>query len=1161
MADKDITLEEQIVVSADEAIKSIDKLKRAISGLKGETTGTGNAIKTGLALGGILTGGRKLMNFLKTANKDAMDLVETANLFEVSMGKGVDGLNKYYEKAIRFQNQLSEALGTNINESMNFQALFNSMGTSMGLDRAVAYKISENFTKLGYDLASLYNVETDKAMEKLQSGLSGSSTRPLRAFGIDITQNTLANTLSSLGIEKTIGQLSQAEKMVLRYIAVIRQSSVAHGDFARTLESPANQLRIFQAQCLAFRQNIGNLWQGIYARWMPYINGIMMAINALIKVIGGLFGIKFGTSIQTATKSLGAGATGAGGIAKGLKDATGSAKELKEQLDLMPWDEIHNIDLGKDNSSSGGGGGASGGGGGGGMEVDPALLNAMQEYDNLMDKVKNKATDIRDKIMEWLGFTKKINPFTKEISWEYTGMSKGAKTLLTVLGGIVGLKLASKLVKLIGHAKTLHDVLKGTVKPTTAFQTGLAGIGHVLSETKAWWQNGIITFKQVKQETGSFSKALGASVKDLWALVPVAVKATIGVAGLGASFAGAFISARQWSNGNETLSKSLIKVTASIAGASASGAILGSIIPGIGTAIGAVIGGLVGLSGALIGYQTEADKSKAKSKELKKSTDEYLESIQKQDDAVKESMNSQLAYVDHVQNLVGELDKLVDAEGNVKAGMEDRAKFILTQLNEAMGTEYELVDGQIQGYKDLKGSIDDVIKSKKAEIVLNANEEAYANAIARQLELQKKMHDLKVQINQDDEKRKNLYQQIIDLQTGGTLLDQGYAVALMHEYNKLSESVNSNTEEFNKLAEQVKQDDEFIVTYENIKKDVITGNNEDIEKSLEKLTQVYEDKSDSIGKTVSSQVGKEIAEYENLKARRGEINDEIFNAQAKSHEDQLNNLAQTLASNTTTINANEPDIVEAWRKIAENSEERYDEYISKVDPIAQEAIDKAITSIEGRKPRARTAGQEVAKATTGGMREEADNPISGIKTIGEHIINGFVMAITTGMGMGAVYQAGRFIVARFLQGTRDEGEIQSPSKATYEIGDYLVQGLANGITDNADLPTKAIKNVMGDALNEANKFANGVNVNPSEYSINTNKLIDYGSVSGSIASQVSVTDSISDKVYMAVMEGLQNSTINVGIEAKTEEGVLLRRVQTQAKEYRKQTGKVPFPTM
>lgn len=464
MADKNVTLEEQIVIDANEAIKAIDNLKKSVKGLRGEaqknskTNLVGDTFKKGLGALGVTLSLKKTIGFLKEANQSAMDLVETANLFEVSMGKGLKDMGDYYERAVRFQNDLTEKLGTNLNESMNFQALFNSMALSMGLERKDAYTISENFTKLGYDLASLYNTETDKTMEKLQSGLSGASTRPLRSFGIDITQSTLANTLSDLGIDKTIGKLNQAEKMVLRYISVLRQASIAHGDFANTIQSPANQLRIFQAQCLAFKQNIGNLWQGIYAQWMPYINGILMAINALIKVIGGLFGIKFGTSIGSVTQGLKAGAGGAGGIAKGLKDASGSAKDLKEELDLMPWDEIHNIDLGKD-SSSGGGGGSSGGGGGGGG-IDPALLKAMGDYDNLMSRVENKATSIRDKIMDWLGFEKLVNEETGEIEWKLKNGYQKIEMIRDLLEGIIGAIAVSKIGKLIAKAGGLLKVIK-----------------------------------------------------------------------------------------------------------------------------------------------------------------------------------------------------------------------------------------------------------------------------------------------------------------------------------------------------------------------------------------------------------------------------------------------------------------------------------------------------------------------------------------------------------------------------------------------------------------------------------------------------------------------------------------------------------------------------
>lgn len=1164
MANKNVTLEEQFVIDANNAIKAINNLKKSVTGLKTETSNTGNAIKKGLTFGAVLAGGRKLLNFLKTANSDAMDLIETANLFEVSMGKGVDGLNQYYEKAIKFQNQLSEALGTNINESMNFQALFNSMGTSMGLDRSVAYKISENFTKLGYDLASLYNTETNKAMQKLQSGLSGASTRPLRAFGIDITQSTLSNTLSTLGLDKTIGQLNQAEKMVLRYISVLRQSSIAHGDFARTLESPANQLRIFQAQCLAFRQNIGSLWQGIYARWMPYINGIMMAINALIKVIGGLFGIKFGTSIQTASKSLGTGAVGAGGIADGLDKASGSAKKLKEELDLMPWDEIHNIDLGKDSSSSGGGGGASGGGGGG-FDVDPALLKAMGEYDNMMDKVRSKATDIRDRIMEWLGFTKKINPFTNEISWEYTGMSKTAKLILTALKTIVAIGIAKKIVDIIGKIKTLSGVFKGIIAPTTSFQTGLASLGKRLGDVGAFASLAKGRFVELFRTTEGgtlkkFTTALTGTTKEMATLVPVAVKATAGIAGLGLSAYGTFKSMRDFTDGSISATSAIGKLGISMGGAVASGALLGSIIPGIGTGIGALVGGIVGLTGAIIGWRDEGEKLQASAKESKKSIDEYVGSIQKEKEALQDSVNSQLAYVGYVENLVGELDTLVDAEGNVKAGMEDRVNFILNQLNEAMGTEYKLVDGQIEEYDKLKQSIADVIQQKKLEIVLNANEQAYTDAISRRAELQRKIYEEQKKLNDAHQRQHEILTEINNLDPND-FMDAGKMLALANEYNHLAEGATATKENLKTLTQQVGEDNDLIISYETALADSISGNTDKIEEDINRLTNAYSDGTEEIGRSVAEGISEQIMNYESLVKRRDELNKEEFESQATSNQQKLDNLAQTLIDITNTTTASEPGIVEAWRLLANHSEDKYNEYISKLDPETKTAVENALKTLDGKKGDAKKAGEGVASETLKGAKEETDHPTRGIGQIASFLVGGLIGGLSGALTLKSLYNVGSLIIGKVLEGARKKAEEHSPSKAMFRIGDYLTQGLALGIEENANDAVNSVKKVMTSSLREANKFANGVHVNPSEYSIDTNKFIDYSDVTGNIASQIDVTDNISDKVYRAVTEGLQNTTINVGIEAKTEEGVLLKRVQNQARQYRMQTGKAPFPAM
>ena len=268
------TLEDQILVDATEAVQGINQLKSGIASLKAQidsfsknnglsnfskqTSSIGDAIKKTINFSAIYIGAKQVLGTLKDMTNESVNYAETVNLFNVSMGKGLEGLNQYYEQAIAFQEKLEEKLGVNIEESMRYQALFNSMTKSMGLSANYAYTLSENMTKLGYDLASLYNIDTESAMTKLRAGLAG-QTEPLRELGLDITEQSLKPIAQELGITESIRNMSQAEKSVLRYIAVLRQAQIAQGDFANTMDSPANQLRIFNAQVTAFKRNMGNL--------------------------------------------------------------------------------------------------------------------------------------------------------------------------------------------------------------------------------------------------------------------------------------------------------------------------------------------------------------------------------------------------------------------------------------------------------------------------------------------------------------------------------------------------------------------------------------------------------------------------------------------------------------------------------------------------------------------------------------------------------------------------------------------------------------------------------------------------------------------------------------------------------------------------------------
>lgn len=493
--DYNATLEDQIRVDVAEAKRGINELKASIAGLKTSVSRFGKNVKSILGFGTVVAGARKSWSLLKEMTNESIDFVETTNLFNVSMGKGLEGLNQYYEKAVKFQNDLQEKLGVNIAESMEYQALFNSMSKSMGISAKYAYTLSENFTKLGYDLASLYNIDPQNAMQKLRAGLAG-QTKPLRDLGLDITQQSLQPIVDSLGIDRSIKNMSQAEKMILRYIAVLNQAKIAQGDFANTMDSPANQLRIFNAQVVAFKRNMGNLWQGFLGGILPYVNAIMMVINELLKMVAKLFGFEVSEQKVNISANI-----GADDLASDLGTAGKKAKELKAQL--MGFDEINNISL-QDNSGSG-----SSAGGATGTGIDQRLLDAMKEYDNLMDKVKNKATEIRDKIMKWLGFTgdtvhdmehlKKILDIIKIaagvigtliLGWKITNFLGNLSGAILKIKTFLGLFKGGKKTKGLGESL---GVGSDTAKSVKAFQLpsvktilkGLADLGLIIGGTMA----------------------------------------------------------------------------------------------------------------------------------------------------------------------------------------------------------------------------------------------------------------------------------------------------------------------------------------------------------------------------------------------------------------------------------------------------------------------------------------------------------------------------------------------------------------------------------------------------------------------------------------------------------------------------------------------------
>lgn len=449
--DENQTLELEIKASAEQAKGSVDKLVKSLTNIENVLTNvyleigniekkSGTTIsKTTSEIDKLKNGSDKTSNSLNKLNKSlslsgayiatkkltktflewmdlAVDRTEQMNLFNVVFKNiekdGVQTFSKLGQEATKFQYKLNETFGTNLTETMKYQGLFQSMGENVGIQAKYAAVMSETMTKLTYDLASLYNKSESTTAEALRAGVYAGQTKPLRSFGIDVTQQSMQPILDQLGIDRSVKEMSQAEKEILRYIATLRQASVAMGDYANTIESPANQMKVFKNLLVETKVALTSLFIGGFAQILPYANAFLMVVRDVSTAIASMFGIKL--------QDYNSGAVSQANAYKSLGDSADKAakatKELKRQT--LSFDQIHNIN---ENKNKKGSDSVSGG-------IDKRLLEAINGYDNGMDRVKMKASDIRDKIMEWLGFHKEIDKLTGKTIWKlndgYTNIEK-----------------------------------------------------------------------------------------------------------------------------------------------------------------------------------------------------------------------------------------------------------------------------------------------------------------------------------------------------------------------------------------------------------------------------------------------------------------------------------------------------------------------------------------------------------------------------------------------------------------------------------------------------------------------------------------------------------------------------------------------------------------
>lgn len=354
--------------------------------------GASNGIdRTAITFGNLLRaivpfyGIRGIFDWAKEAVTVGSSLVEIENVIDTAFGNLKKGYQDISGYTYDWAKTTIDNFGVSELAAKQYAGRLMSMFNSSGFDvsegmRNSAAKMTTDLIERAGDIASFYDMNVDEAMTKIQAGLAGMN-RPLRSIGINMSVANLEAFALSKGINTSWKEMDQATQMALRYEYILNASQYAMGDFARTSQTYANQIRLLQLNFQSLSSTIG---QGLISAIAPAISWINALIRRLITAANvfrsfmfTLFGKALGASkgvanemagyLDDSADAMGDLGSGAGGASDGLGSAGKAAKELKKQLSVLPFDELNQLAKDTESAGSGGSGGSGGGGGGGGL--------------------------------------------------------------------------------------------------------------------------------------------------------------------------------------------------------------------------------------------------------------------------------------------------------------------------------------------------------------------------------------------------------------------------------------------------------------------------------------------------------------------------------------------------------------------------------------------------------------------------------------------------------------------------------------------------------------------------------------------------------------------------------------------------------------------------
>ena len=717
---------------------------------------------------------------LKKSIKSGLDYIAGDAVYLTTMQDWKDATRDFTE-------DLKAKLGISRSEMRRFMSVMYNITTSLGVASESSYKMSKSLSMLTQDMASFWNITTDEALSKLQSGLTG-NVIALRQLGIVVNETMTKEEAYRMGLAKQGAELNEAQKTMARYNLIMKQSANMQGFLANTLNTPNAQLRMLKDSLRTLSQDFGQLFIPILKATLPYLNAFVKLMTQAVGVIAAFFRVPIGSK---ASEEMIKTSDAAGGVSSNLAGANKKAKELKKTL--AGFDEM-NV-LNEDGSV-----GAMGGAGSGAIDV-PLI-----EYDfSIFDNISSRADEIVDKLkglfnsVDWTPLTNSLKnvydalvPFGATI-WD--GLKWGYENLLKPLAKWTITELLPSFLNLTaGALRVLNPLLKGFMSvgkwllekfliPIAKWTGGvvvsilnnlgksLTNIGNWMSRNQsvvnamtgvilaffaAWKVTQLLAFIQMSGGTITVMKNMATALHGLTiakltdkaetiALTALYAKDFIvnlvkGAVEIGKQAAAwvTLTAAKLTANG-----ASLAMIATSTAQAIATGAVTAATwlwnaalyanpIVAIVAGVAALVAGIILLVSWLNSASAEEKKFAAEMEKSKEAMEEKNNAYKDMQKNQQEVVNNGLAEMAYMEKLKNELKGLADEKGNVNEKDRARANFILNELNKAMDTEYQMVGNQIQGYNDLMTTTEKYIEQKKLQLLFEAREIEYKEAIIKE---------------------------------------------------------------------------------------------------------------------------------------------------------------------------------------------------------------------------------------------------------------------------------------------------------------------------------------------------------------------------------------------------------------------------------------------